>query len=217
MAAAGWQPRFHDESLVEWLIVTCYFATAILCVRARRVTLIGFGTSHAYADYDRRCGDRTKAYLAGARFWSLLLGLFLLLGVNKQLDLQSSLTQMARAWSHDQGWYEHRRFVQLALVAIVATTGLAVVGSLLWFARRMFPRLILAFIGTIFLAVYLLTKASSYHHVDAFFQIRIMGVRVYQPLELAGILCVASCALLNCWWHDVRRLLGRLNLGPTPA
>ncbi len=208
-AASGtaWQPRFRDESLIEWLIVICYAATALLCIRARRVTLIGLDRSFLYYGRDRRGNDRSRAYLACARFWGALVGLFVLLGVNKRLDLQSLLTGWARGLSHETGWYDERRLIQLAVVAVVAAAGLVCFGALAWLARRMVPRLLIALLGTVLLAVFLITKAASYHHLDALMHFEIMGVRVYQPLELAGIVCVAVGAVLNCWWHDVRTLV----------
>ncbi|MEQ8850300.1 MAG: hypothetical protein RIB32_00795 [Phycisphaerales bacterium] len=213
----GWQPRFRDESLVEWLIVMCYFATAILCVRARRVVRFGLDRSFEFRGYDRRGADRSGAYVACARFWGLLFALFIFLGINKRLDLQSALTHLARDLSRDMGWYDERRLIQFALVAIIAGCGIAGFGVLLWLARRIMPRLVLAFFGTVLLAVFLLSKASSYHHLDAVLHFEIMGVRVYQPLELAGIVCVALCAVLNCWWHDARALVALLRGRSSPA
>src|SRR5450631_116329 len=38
--------------------------------------------------------------------WRAVSILFLALGINKQLDLQTALTELGRVLAYDQGWYE---------------------------------------------------------------------------------------------------------------
>jgi len=47
---------------------------------------------------------------------------FLALGINKQLDLQTALTEAGRVLARYQGWYEQRQFVQLVVIALFAMT-----------------------------------------------------------------------------------------------
>src|SRR6476659_1098397 len=49
------------------------------------------------------------------RAWLAISVLFLFLGVNKQLDLQTALTEAGRYLAHYKGWYEQRQVVQLAI------------------------------------------------------------------------------------------------------
>ena len=46
------------------------------------------------------------------RFWIGTSILLVLLGLNKELDLQTVLTDTARYLAHYEGWYDYRRIVQ---------------------------------------------------------------------------------------------------------
>ena len=46
------------------------------------------------------------------------------LGINKQLDLQSLLIQIARARAIDGGWYDNRRRYQMEFIVVVTLLGL---------------------------------------------------------------------------------------------
>lgn len=220
-SSLGWEPRILDAVLIEWLIVVCYFATAVLCLRARRVAAIGAETARAYALPERRSRDRRASYDLSAAFWMILFVGMVALGINKHFDLHWELTKLLRWLSHAQGWYSIRRSVQGTLLVTAVVVGSVGLGALIWAARRDVPRLAPAFVGALLLGLFLLTKMSSFHHIDALFAVRIMGVDVQHPLELAGILLVAVCALMNCWWLDVRRALDsireRFGLAPSPA
>ena len=68
---------------------------------------------------------------ANERFiWRLLVAGMVALGVNKQLDLQSALTELARLYAHEQGWYGNRRQFQQAFIAAVPILGLTVLAAL---------------------------------------------------------------------------------------
>src|SRR5262249_9076970 len=54
--------------------------------------------------------------------WRTISVLFLALGINKQLDLQTALTEAGRVLARYQGWYEQRQFVQLVVIALFAMT-----------------------------------------------------------------------------------------------
>jgi hypothetical protein len=60
----------------------------------------------------------------------------LALGVNKQLDLQSALTEAGRVVANIQGWYAQRALVQLAFIVVVAIIcTIAGIALVIW-ARR---------------------------------------------------------------------------------
>ena len=61
----------------------------------------------------------------GALWNALAVGL-LLLGINKQLDLQTALTELGKILAARQGWYEHRQRVQIDfIIGVVLVGGLA--------------------------------------------------------------------------------------------
>lgn len=45
------------------------------------------------------------------KLWLLIALMFIFLGINKQLDLQSALTEAGRILAIKQGWYAARRIV----------------------------------------------------------------------------------------------------------
>ena len=85
-----WSPGIGDPSVGGWLTVALYFGAAALVWGLLR---------------------RWPHWSSGqeAWFWKLLLIALVLLGINKQLDLQSAFTETARLLAVKQGWYAERR------------------------------------------------------------------------------------------------------------
>lgn len=168
-----WTPGIGDPSLLGWFTVFAYLAAAAACAMAAR----------------RGGGD------AGSlRLWNILAVVLLALGINKQLDLQSLLTQIARDLSHRFGWWEQRREIQVVFIfAIAAGGGLAIL--LLWRSVGMLQRnMRLAVGGLIFVFTYVVIRAASFHHVDVFIHSRLFGVKWNWIFELSGIFVILYAA-----------------------
>ena len=69
------------------------------------------------------------------------------LGINKQLDLQSLLTQLLRDAAQFQGWYADRRHYQFAFVVAIAAAGVLGVGAMAWVLRRVLGRVWVTVLG----------------------------------------------------------------------
>ncbi len=190
-----------DPRAGAWLIFFSYFAVAVLCARAFQVSWIGSRLAIDYPNPERRLKDRQAAYRASFRFWGLVIALFVFLGVNKQIDLQTWLTDVGRRIATAQGWYEQRATVQTIFVLTTAVTGVVVLSVLLKLTRDLLPRHVLAFVGLASLAVFLMVRATSFHALEAAAWFEIVGMRLSWYLEMAGILCVGTCAVRNYWWH----------------
>ena len=155
-ADGRWSPGIGDPTLRGWLTVGAYFVAALLALRA--AWIIRKQTEPALRPSDRR---RLFA------FWCLTAVVLLLLGVNKQLDLQSWLTQVMRDLAKEQGWYEARHHYQVMFVVAVAAAG--VVGTLamaIWLRRVLF-RVGIALLGLGVLGTFVVARAASFHHLDA--------------------------------------------------
>jgi hypothetical protein len=113
-----------------------------------------------------------------------------MLGVNKQLDLQSFFTVLARQHALDHGWYEDRRAFQAWMIRSMLVAGLAAAAWTVWYMRKHWRHFALAAAGAIFLAVFIVIRAASFHHVDALLQSGALGVRFNAVFELSGIACV---------------------------
>lgn len=173
-----WQPQIGDPTFAGWFTVFSYSLTAFLAYWAYRDL-----SKLDYAFHNRRL------------FW-LVIGLIcLFLGINKQLDLQSLLTAIGKYYAHQQGWYQQRRLVQEGFIAMILLLG---IGFLTW-GIRCFKNILsqnwLAFVGIVFLIVFILIRASSFHHMDQLIGFRFMGLKLNWVLELTGIYCIAFNAL----------------------
>ena len=113
--------------------------------------------------------------------------LLLLLGINKQLDLQTLLNDVGRRIAKADGWYSMRRFYQVIFIATVTSLGLLSLGVFSWLARQEWKRNFVALLGIVFLYVFVLTRATFIHHVDIWLQWRVLGLKWNWILEVGGI------------------------------
>jgi hypothetical protein len=121
------------------------------------------------------------------RTWWILTVAMLALGINKQLDLQTALTEIGRMMAHSEGWYEVRHTVQFAFIVVIGILALATIALLVWMVRRAPPPTRLAVAGCVVLAGFILIRASSFHHVDFLLSSRWAGMKVNWLLEMGGI------------------------------
>jgi hypothetical protein len=124
-------------------------------------------------------------------FWALAALAILALGLNKPLDLQTSLTAWGRQLARDGDWFHMRRQVQAAFIAGLAVVMAVAAAGLGFLVRRLGPPAWLALSGLWGLSGFVLLRAISFHHVDAWFRLPVFGTRAWVALELAGIALVA--------------------------
>jgi len=178
-------------------------------------TPIGWFTVFAYLLADLSCVFNWKGELRARRlgvpanpsFWLVLSILLLLLGINKQLDLQTLLQNVGRQLSKDQGWYMQRRQYQVLFIGSLCAAGILAITALAWSVRNQLKRSILALIGVVFLYVFVMVRATSIHHLDAFLASGPLGIRWNWILELGGIAIVGIGALLA--WRSRNRSMAR--------
>jgi len=169
-----WSPRIGDPSFMGWFTVASYFACAIVSLM--------LGSSRHRVD--------RRTFL----FWVTIGLLMILLGINKQLDLQSLFTEIGRQIFRGQGWMEHRRIVQFWF--IVAFGASALTGFLVFVRINgdLFRRFKLAFIGLLFLLCFIVIRAAGFHHFDVMLGFRLFGARMNWVLELTGIYLIFIAA-----------------------
>ena len=181
MTHFNWSPKIGDPTIGGWVTVVLYLLAAVSCwISARELVL------EDIASNERRA-------------WWAISALFLALGINKQLDLQSALTEAGRVLAHYQGWFEQRQFVQLAFIALVAIICLIAAITLLLWTRSAPTPTRLALIGTTMVLGFVLIRAASFHHVDQFIGQRILGLRWNWILEMSGI----SLVLIASQWRQI--------------
>ena len=164
-----WHPGIGDPSLGGWLTVAAYFVTAVLCGRAGRNA------------------DNVRLRW----FWLVAAGVLILIGINKQLDLQTWFTEVGRRTAIAGGWYDERAFVQEAFIVAISLLGAVALLIAVVFLRTQLAEVWLAVAGACFLVVFVIVRAMSFHHVDRLLGLTLGNLRLNWLLELGGILAIA--------------------------
>lgn len=172
-----WSLGIGDPTFIGWFTVFAYLAAMVYCVCAMR-----------------RARAEGPAVRVLQFAWLVLAGLMLALGINKQLDLQSWLTMVAREFAHRDGWYRERHEVQMVFIRAIVLGGAAAVAIGAWLLRRHLRDMWLAGLGAAFITLFVIVRASSFHHVDMFLSDGPGEVRMNWILELGGIACVLQGA-----------------------
>jgi hypothetical protein len=180
VANFNWSPGIGDPTIGGWITVILYLVAVLGCWK----------TAHELAMLETRVSQEHRT-------WRALSALFLGLGINKQLDLQSALTEAGRVLAHSEGWYDQRQVVQLVFIGVVATICVVAALVLLIWSRNAPAPTWLALIGTIFILGFVLVRAASFHNMDRFLGDRILGFRWNWILEMGGI----SLVLVGSKWR----------------
>lgn len=161
--------NFGDHTFFGWMTVLMYF---IACCRT---------------GYQAKV---TKANKESGFFWLGLTVLLLVLGLNKQLDLQTYLTDWLRDAAKAHGWYEQRRGYQLLFIMIMGLAIPILLISLRMFLYRSWQNYKITWFGIVLLLIFVLVRAASFHHVDMVFYQAIGSLRYYQALEILAIMVI---------------------------
>ena len=164
-----------------WVTVGAYFLTALITLR-----LVLISRRHFPAD----------TYLAQRRFWLVVSLLMLALGINKQLDLQSLITAMGRYYAVRDGWLEYKRYVQVGVIISILTVAAFSLSFFFFRMRNLLKINWLGIAGLTCLLVFIVSRATSFHHMDTFIGISILGARVNWLMELGGLAAIALSALM---------------------
>lgn len=177
-AFTQWSPGLGDNSPMGWLTVAVYLTAALAAMSAaRRLPGSDPGTGRERA------------------FWWGAAAIMLALGANKQLDLQSLLTMVARCHAQLSGWYDVRRLVQEAFIYLIAAGGVVALGLIALLLRGILGRIWPALLGLGFVCLFVVVRAASFHNVDVLLGSTAAGIKLNWLLELPGPTLVALVAL----------------------
>lgn len=174
----SWSPGIGDPTIGGWVTVALYAGVAWSCLRI------------LHLESKRQLMMSTNERL----IWRLLMLGMIFLGINKQLDLQSALTEMARIMAIEQGWYSNRRQYQEAFIAAVPVAGLTALAAMLilvWDAPR--PTL-WACAGAAGLMVFIAIRATSFHHIDEILGWHLVGLPLNWVLEMGSLILLGASA-----------------------
>ena len=178
--AYGWQPTIGDPSIMGWVTVGAYFLTSLIALR-----LVLNSKRWFPADI----------YPAQRRFWLVVFLLMLVLGINKQLDLQSLVTTMGRYYAVRDGWLEYKRVVQVGVIISILTVAMFSLSFFFFRMRNLLKINWLAITGLTCLLVFVVSRATSFHHMDTFIGTYFLGARINWLMELGGLAAIALSAL----------------------
>jgi hypothetical protein len=219
--SGGWSPGIGDPTFFGWLAVVGYFAAAYLAYRAgkfeRRLQPRSSEMALGWARMGREAMEAVRGVMKNPAgilnygsaesgpllptFWFGLCGVLVMLGVNKQLDLQTCFTQIGRDMAHSEGWYERRRIVQFIFVVVIFLMGVVILAAAYWYIRGAWQRYRIAFFGIIYIVCFVIIRAASFHHIDIFLQSTLGGIYFNHILELGGIIFTGFAA-----WKAAREL-----------
>ncbi|MEL7239364.1 MAG: hypothetical protein AAGK78_10915 [Planctomycetota bacterium] len=149
-AVSRWWQGWGDSFAADWVLTLLYAVAAGCMIAAWR--------AHA------RVGTAKRSQ----RAWLVFAALALVLSVNKQMDLQTLLTNVVRVVARENGWYEQRRGWQAAAVVASVAVTICVGAVAVWLMRRERWPAKLALLGFGVLAAFYGTRLSSFHHTDHF-------------------------------------------------
>jgi hypothetical protein len=130
-------------------------------------------------------------------FWRLCGFLFLFQLANTHLDLHALVWTGGRCLAHAQGWYDHRREIQvmfLALVAVMIVLLLLVVLKL--FYRNILQNLLLTAGVTLALG-FTLVKGVNYHGFEQVLNRQMGPFYIADLIEFSGIMLALAAAVLR--------------------
>lgn len=175
-----WSPGIGDPTPMGWITVCLYFVAAVGCASAARRE------------------KKPENAIGPVPFWHTLAVFMVLLGINKQLDLQSLFTQVLRDIAKAHGWYKERRPLQAAFILTVFVIGVVALWAALRSSRAAPRSVRLAMLGSGLVFIYIIIRAASFHHVGNFTSRTILGVKLNWIFEVGGIMVVTGAA---AWKH----------------
>jgi hypothetical protein len=178
-----WKPRMGDPSLSGWVITIAYFCSFVLCIT----------NGLLFRSSERRATSSQRA-----RLWYIFSGIMLVFGVNKQLDLQTLLTQVGSRLSQAQGWYELRRAVQLLFIVVLFVVFVLFIVYTLKKLRDNWRHFTVTPFGILTVLVWVMVRAALMQHVDSIiFHTYVHGHRrVNHLIEFGGIVLTGLGALI---------------------
>jgi hypothetical protein len=189
----NWWRDFGDNDAVGWAITVAYFVVAALCFRAARAVRRNTACADnpvpgTPGELGPSVPDRSRA-----RDWAIIGTGILLLGLNKQLDLQILARDSGIALVRALGFDAQRRWVGRLMFLCLSAAVLAVLARSAAHLRRARRRHNLTLAGLALLACFLIVRAAGYQPYLRDLNLRFKDV-LHLVFELGGLVLVGLSA-----------------------
>jgi len=175
-------PGIGDPTFTGWLITAAYLMSSVVC--------------GIYA----WCTDRSSPVEQSRYhrlFWWGLCVVMLIMGINKQLDLQCLFIDVVKKMALSQGWYSQRRIFQMLFAACIAITGLILLAWLGWKLKWLWRQYGLALLGILLLITFVFLRVAPVHYMAKYPGWPSVMRFINSILELTGIGLIGISALLR--------------------
>ncbi len=173
-----WKDKRGDYSFSGWIITFLY----VFCFCVLLVFI--FKTSFA------NTVDRVV--------WCTICGVILLFAINKQLDLQMLITDIARTAAKEYQFYDVRKPFQIRIISLFASLGFSTFILLLYLLRKSHRSIFLAMGGMICLFSFLVLRLISYHKIEVILNRSIGAFNLFGGIEVFGIFLIC-CSVV--WYY----------------
>jgi len=130
-------------------------------------------------------------------FWYGVTILIILLGINKQLDIQMLFADFARLYAKVIGIFENRKPFQHKIISFLTTIGISIFSVMIykfWYAPK---RMWLALIGFCILFSFPIIRLVSLHSIESLLSISVLYIKIVDVIEILGITIVLIAIILN--------------------
>ena len=180
MNQMNWEPGIGDPTFMGWLTVFFYAAAAVYSI------MVFNKGSFIFESHQKK---QKNLWLTGGV-------LLILLCINKQLDLQTLLTDIGRYLFTTLEINEYKRAFQKFFIICILMTSFIFSIVMLKIYYGTLKNHIIALTGFAFLMTFVLIRASSFHHMDTLISSSIAGLKLNWILELTGIFMIIANALM---------------------
>ena len=109
--------------------------------------------------------------------------------------MQTLFTQVGKNIALDLGWYKNRHIIQIGFIVAIGLVGVTTLTLLIRRYRNTFFSIKVALSGCIVLFSFILIRASSFHHMDIFINMKLTGLKMNAVLELGGLAIISLGAI----------------------
>lgn len=185
MIARSWYQIGGDPTLSGWLTAFAFVGAAALCA------LVAWQAERIFL------GRRVSYHRL---VWVVFSFGLLFLGINKQLDLQTTFTQFLKEIAWRQGWYAFGQQLQVLFIAGMIIVGLGFLVGLGWILRHSWKRYWILLLGLLFITRFVIVRAAGFYgvYLPPLSQFT-SGIRLNWLLEPSAALLFALAAAYNLY------------------